>query len=155
MPDRRFFEEQARRRQARGVGREQEAQAAMAKLAATAEPKDRFGQVVGVGDLILYDPPAPNVFVVDDVVKTSALDPTAPPGVVTLKLRAEFQIHLNALQLPQNIIRVGFSTPEGPKVAVPQTGTTEVTIEKVTDEQDPPSDDDPEAVDGSRITLTD
>lgn len=133
MPDRRFFEEQQRRQRARMVGREQEAQAAMAKLASTAEPKDRFGQVLGIGDMVLYDPAAPNVFLIDDIVKTSALDPSAPPGLVTLRLSCQFQVHLNALQLPQNLIRVGFSTPEGPRMGQ-QTAPPEVTVEKVAED---------------------
>lgn len=137
MPDRRFFEEQQRRQRARMIGREQEAQAAMAKLASTAEPKDRFGQVLSPGDMILYDPPQPNVFILDDIVKTSALDPSAPPGLVTLRVRAEFQIVLNALQLPQNIIRVGFSTPEGPQLGQ-KPAPPEMTVEKVPDPDSEP-----------------
>lgn len=136
MPDNRFFEQQELRKKQSQTALNQEhlkaQQAAFVRAAAHAEPMDRFGQVLKEGDLVVYRPPIDNVFHIDKITKTSALDPKAPPGVVTLILSVQMPVHAQALQYIQNMIRVGHAgSAEQADEALAEGNAPEVTIERV------------------------
>lgn len=118
MPGKDFFDRQRARQMMSQQGRSAEAAAAMARLAGTEEPKDRFGQPIRVGDLVVYRPPQDDVFQIVEVQRTSAVNPTAPPGIVTIVLSATFPVHANVLQRIGNMIRCGHVQGEAEAAAM-------------------------------------
>lgn len=82
------------------------AQRAQAKVqSGVIPPRDRFGNAIQPGDLVVYHPPVDLVFQVKDV--KPVMDPRAPQGLVNVVLVVEVPVGVNVSQVTGNFIRVG------------------------------------------------
>ncbi len=121
---------------------------------AQAEPRDRFGVPIRVGDLVIHRPEPDPIFEVVDV--KPVMNPQMPPGMVIVTLAIQMPVYLSTLQPTGNVMVWGnVKDAAEPVAAAPSNIESPAEPTGLDPAQYNPSDVEESKQDAPLVTLTD